>query len=56
MYFLPCYCCTCEGCPDGIVDIRGRLNDVDFHVGLAVPDAEEFVDQLKARVAKKDEF
>ena len=53
-YQRPCYSCTCEGCPDGIADIRGSLEGVDFHVGLAMPNAEEFVEQLQARIGEKN--
>lgn len=49
-YYLPCYCCPCTGCPDGIVDVRGTVDGVDVHVGFAMPNAEEFVERLQAQI------
>lgn len=60
-YQLPCYCCPCAGCPDGIVDLRGTtspgpagggLHGLEFHIGLAMPGAEEFAEKLKAEIHK----
>ncbi len=49
-YHRPCYCCTCRGCPDGIVDIRATVGGVGLHVGLSMPNAEEFVEKLQPYV------
>ncbi len=53
-YKRPCYCCPCAWCPDGIVDIRGTLEGVDYHIGLAMPNAQEFLEQLQARIGEKN--
>lgn len=53
----PCYC-PCVGCPDGVVDIRATMSPeatsrgVEFHVGLAMPSAEEFAEKLNAEINK----
>ena len=52
-YSRPCYCCTCTGCPDGMADIRGTANGVQVHIGLAMANAAEFVEQLQARTGEK---
>lgn len=59
LYMLPCYCCTCTGCPDGIVDIRGTMTEagggpqgMEFHIGIEMPGAEEFADKLNAEIRK----
>ena len=52
-YSRPCYCCTCTGCPDGMADIRATANGVQVHIGLAMANAAEFVEQLQARTGEK---
>lgn len=55
VYHLPCYYCTCYGCPDGMVDVKGTIDGVQFHAGIAMPDAQDFVDRLNAEIQKRKE-
>ena len=55
IYTQPCYCCTCTGCPDGIVDMRGTANGEEVHIGLIMANAEEFAEQLQGEQAQSRE-
>ena len=55
VYTQPCYCCTCTGCPDGIVDIGGTVNGEEVHIGLIMANAEEFAEQLQVSQAQSRE-
>lgn len=55
IYTQPCYCCTCTGCPDGIVDMRGTANGKEVHIGLIMANAEEFTEQLQGEQAQSRE-
>ena len=57
-HIRPCLCCPCAGCPDGVLDIRGTMTQggvpamigKEFHIGLAMPDPEDFMEKLKAEI------
>ena len=60
-YMMPCTCCPCAGCPDGVLDIRGRITQdgitasrigEEFHIGLAMPDPEGFMEKLNAEIKR----
>ena len=55
IYTQPCYCCTCTGCPDGIVDMRGTANGKEVHIGLIMANAEEFTVKLQGEQAQSRE-
>lgn len=55
IYTQPCYCCTCTGCPDGIVDMRGTANGKEVHIGLIMANAEEFTEKLQGEQAQSRE-
>ena len=60
-YTMPCICCPCAGCPDGVLDIRARFTNqtgqvVDVHIGVAMPNPEEFMEKLNAEISRHKSF
>ena len=56
-YTMPCICCPCAGCPDGVLDVRAKLTKqtgqvVDVHIGVAMPNPEEFMEKLNAEISR----
>ena len=57
-YTMPCVCCPCAGCPDGVLDVRAKLTKqtgqvVDVHIGVAMPNPEEFMEKLNAEISRQ---
>ena len=57
-YVIPCYCCPCAGCPDGMLNItaKGDGGTTDVHIGIAMPDSQEFLDKLNAEISRQSGF
>ena len=58
IYVRPCSCCPCAGCPDGVLNITakgggGGIADHDVHIGIAMPNPQEFLEKLNAEINRQ---
>ena len=55
IYVRPCSCCPCAGCPDGVLNItaKGDGGTTDVHIGIAMPNPQEFLDKLNAEINRQ---
>lgn len=51
-YFRPCYCSE-EKCGDGLLDIKYRQDNADYHVCFFIPKSHEFLQTVQACQIKR---